>query len=161
MEPRLTLEPYTEFATAVRETLQLLKDQVGLSMWLVTRLCGEEAEVVEVVKTENLYAVTAGDRVRWADTICTRMVAQQGPQFAPYVGAVAEYRSAPLTSSVPVGAYLGIPLVASDGRLLGTLCGIDPRPQQTELFRRAEPVLRVMGRLLVSLLERDLERLSV
>jgi diguanylate cyclase len=155
MHQPLALDPYPELHTAIRAALKLLREEIGMEMWVVTRKTTTQAVIVDAVQSGNLYPVSAGTTFDWKDTLCARMVAGEGPQFAPYLQVVPAYARAPVVSELPIGAYLGIPLADAHGKLLGTLCGVDPRPRQAELFQRSEPLLRVIGRFLASLLERE------
>ncbi len=154
MDKRLLLNPFPDSRTAIRATLKMLRHEIGMEMWVVARVTDTQVVVIDAVHSGDVYPVSAGTAFAWADTICARML-QGGPQYAPYIPAVPEYANLPVISELEIGAYLGIPLVDSRGKLLGTLCGVDPGPRQVELFRRAEPLLRVIGRFLATLLERE------
>lgn len=155
MEMRLALNPFPDSRTAIRASLKMMWQEISMEMWVVTRVTATHAVIVDAVHSGNVYPVSAGTMFVWDDTVCSRMVAGEGPHFAPYLHAVRAYSKAPVVSELPIGAYLGIPLVDSHGKLLGTLCAVDPRPRQTDLFCRSEPLVRVVGRFLATLLERD------
>jgi two-component system sensor histidine kinase VicK len=52
-----------------------------------------------------------------------------------------------------IGAYLGVPIILSDGRFFGTLCAVDPEPQI--LADRQVELLVLLARLLTKQVERD------
>ncbi|MFN2381812.1 MAG: GGDEF domain-containing protein [Guyparkeria sp.] len=106
------------------------------------------------------YSVGDGDVLRWADSFCSLMVAGEGPQAAHDAHEVASYREAPIGRQVPIGAYLGVPVMRADGELFGTLCAIDPDPQP-ETLNTELPLVRLFARLLGSILEAELRRVDL
>lgn len=152
---RVFLEPYADFSAASRAALDLLQDRLGMGLWMVTRVTGGEQIVLGAVHRGSQYPVQEGDVFRWSDTFCARMVAEDAPQCAPCVSEIAAYRQAPAAQGMAIAAYVGIPLRTADGELFGTLCAIDPLPHP-ELERGADLMLTIVGRLLSTVLERDL-----
>lgn len=126
-----------------------------MSLWMVTRVSPTEQIVLGAVQRGSDYPVRAGDVFRWSDTFCARMVAEEGPQCAPRVAEIAAYQSAPAAQGMSIAAYVGIPLRTAEGELFGTLCAIDPLPCP-ELERGADALLTIVGRLLATVLDREL-----
>ena len=54
------------------------------------------------------------------------------------------YANAPITQQFVIGAYIGVPLLYSDGSLFGTLCAIDPHPQSEDIQQHL-PLGRTVG----------------
>ena len=154
---RVSLEPFGDFTLASRAALDLLQEQLGMGLWMVTRVSGGEQIVLGAAHRGSDYPVHEGDVFCWSDTFCARMVAEEGPQCAPSVAEIASYRAAPAARGLRIGAYVGIPLRTADGQLFGTLCAIDPVPQPA-LAKVADPLLTTVGRLLATVLDRDTRR---
>jgi diguanylate cyclase (GGDEF)-like protein len=57
---------------------------------------------------------------------------------------------------VSIGAYIGIPIVLSDGSLFGTLCAIDPDPK-SEQIQYYLPTIELLAKLLSTILENELK----
>jgi hypothetical protein len=110
----------------VQRVLHLLQQRTGFALVMATRVCDDDWRVVAA--TPNLYAVEAGDVFRWSDSICSRMVGSDrpGPWSVADVDADLGACSAPIRARVPIGSYLGAPIVGAGGEVLGTLCAIDP-----------------------------------
>ncbi len=142
------------FDAAALATLRFLQDQLPVGAWMVTRVSGADWVVLRVLS--SAYPIDDGDVFRWSDSFCSRMVRGQGPRVAVRVDAVPAYVSAPIADLVPIGGYVGIPLTAADGRLLGTLCAIDPEPLPDSAVL-LQPMLELQGRLLSSLLDLELQ----
>jgi diguanylate cyclase len=116
-----------EFTTAAERVVAHLRWQAPLLAWLVAELDGTGGWT-PVAVVDAGYGVAPGTRFAWTDTFCSRMVQGLGPQVAEYVDDDEGYRTTPLAAAHPIGAYIGTP-VLSGGRLVATLCGLDPAPQ--------------------------------
>ena len=135
----------TCFRSASTEVVQYLHDRLGFGLWMVTRTEGRDWIVLAA--DDHGYAVQEGDVFQWADSFCSRMVVDEGPRIAPRSADVPAYAAAPIGDQVPIGAYIGVPLRTSDGKLFGTLCAIDPQPQPDHIVGEL-PQIEMMARLL-------------
>lgn len=160
MTPPPSLVPYATFGDASRAALGVLQGELGMGLWVVTRASGDDWIILSAANREHRYAVAEGDVYRWSDSLCARMVAGNGPPIAASTDEVAAYRDAPIARALAIGAYLGMPLRTGDGELFGTLCAIDPAPQPGLLGGVGQstplPLLELVGRLLATVLDRDL-----
>lgn len=138
----LPLGPLPDFERASRATLAYLHETLGMGLWMVTRVNGDDWVVLTSV--DDGYGVDAGRVFRWHDSICSRLVAGSGPSIAPSVEAVDAYRDAPIREYTEIGAYIGVPILAGDGELFGTLCAIDPSPQP-EALTEALPLVELLA----------------
>lgn len=145
---------YPDFSSAANAVLEYLRGQFGFQLWMVTRTEGEDWIVLE--SNDHGYGVSRGDVFKWADSFCSRMVMGQGPCIAPNSNAVESYSEAPIGQQVPIGAYIGVPLKDSDGGLFGTLCAIDPEPQEATLVDDL-PLIQLLSQLLSSYLVAELQ----
>lgn len=152
------LGPFTDFESASRAVLRFLVERTGLGLWMMTRTEGDDWIVLQ--SESSRYAIADGDVFRWADSCCSLMVTGAGPQAAPRVSEVPEYVAAPVTRQVPMAAYLGVPVLRENGELFGTLCAFDPSPQTAEL-NDLLPLVRLLARLLGTVLEADLRRIEL
>ena len=151
--------PFSKGATfqsfvAAQAVLKHLRQHLGFQLWMVTRTEGQDWTVLQA--EDHGYGVTEGQVFKWEDTFCSRMVRNQGPRIVPNVADVPAYAAAPLAAQVPIGAYVGIPLVREDGSLFGTLCGIHPS-RQPQTVEAELPLVELFGRLLSTILDRDLK----
>ena len=87
------------------------------------------SDVQTVAAGVGLPAGTLGADSPLADSLCTVTATGAGPLVIS--DAVADERVAGLPPVVAgaVGAYLGVPLVADDGLVVGALCVYDPEPR--------------------------------
>ncbi|MDX1519861.1 MAG: GGDEF domain-containing protein, partial [Gammaproteobacteria bacterium] len=82
------------------------------------------------------------------------MVQGLGPNIAENSGDVPAYACAPIAKQVPIGAYIGLPLLYDDGSLYGTLCAIHPEPLPDSVSGEFD-FIRTQARLLSTLLSAE------
>jgi diguanylate cyclase (GGDEF)-like protein len=149
------LVPFSDFSSAAAAMLSFLQSRLAFDLWMVTRVEGESWIVLQ--SKDASYGVVPGQTFRWADSFCSRMVRGEGPRFVPSVQEYPVYRDAPLAACVPIGAYIGVPLYRSDGRLFGTLCAIHPEAKPAAI-KTELPMVELFAQFLSSLLEADLRQ---
>ncbi len=140
------------FDQASHDVLAFLDRHVPLELWSVTRVVGGRQVHLSVV--ENDLGVAAGDEQPWGRTLCELMWQQDGPQVAPDVTTVPGYRERAAASVLPIGAYMGFPLVLADGTLFGTVLGLHGSPRTDDL-RDQRDLLALLGGLLTTTLRAD------
>lgn len=145
--------PLLDFEAASQAVLAYLHQQLGFSLWMVTRTQGDDWIVLQA--NDQGYDIKTGDVLSWKSSFCARMVQGYGPKIAPVAQHIPAYAAAPIGQQVPIGAYIGVPLVHRDGSLFGTLCAIDPVPQP-HAIEAALPTLELLADLLSAILNADL-----
>lgn len=153
-EPNIESLISADFASAAEAVLQFLYQRLGFRLWMVTKTEGNDWIVLQV-KDEG-YGVTEGSVFRWTDSFCSRMVGGLGPRVAPSSQEVPAYAAAPIGELVPIGAYVGVPLLRSDGSLFGTLCAIDP-VQQPKSIVADLALVELLAKLLSTLLDKEMK----
>ncbi|MBK4738515.1 sensor domain-containing diguanylate cyclase [Noviherbaspirillum pedocola] len=141
--------PFESLEEGLSMLVRCLEMHIPLRVWMVTRVTGNDWNVLHVRDREN--KVKRGDVYVWSDSYCTRMVNEGAPCFAPDAHAVPAYRNANINNVLKIGSYIGQPLRSSDGGLLGTLCAIDPEPRDSfskEQQFLVETVTRTMSTLI-------------
>ena len=147
-----------DFADASREVLTFLHQRIGMDLWMVSRADNEDWVVLTA--EDHGYGVKDGDVFRWADTLCSRMVRGDGPRVAPSTADVPAYAAMPLAAQLPIGAYVGVPLVDAKGDLFGTLCGINPKPMPAAIAEE-QPMVEVFADMLSGLLSAELNNTAM
>jgi PAS domain S-box-containing protein len=138
----LELMPFDDVCA---EILGFLKAAVPMGFWSVTRFDGDRQVFVSV--RDDAYGKKPGDWTDWSDSLCQFVIRGEAPQIAPDAMAVPQYASAGVAQVMPIGAYVGIPILAGDGSAYGTLCGLDPTFQSPSLLAQAS-MLRLLAELL-------------
>jgi len=142
-----------DFEQAGRAVLGFLHRRFGFRLWMLTRVEGDDWIVLQ--SEDRGYGVKAGRVFRWADSFCYQMVKGAGPRIAPDTSAVAAYVTAPVGREMPIGAYIGVPLTNADGTLFGTLCGIDPDHQPSDIIKERE-LIELLASMLSSIVHSEL-----
>lgn len=126
-----------------------------MGAWAVTRVAGP-AQVMLVTADSGYGFMTPGAEFPWSTSMCRTMASGSTPRVVPDTRGVPELAAAVTAAaeqSVPVGAYVGTPIVWPDGRLFGTVCGYNPEPLTGE---GADPeLLDLLSNLLSSVLQAD------
>jgi diguanylate cyclase len=133
--------------------LRFLHERTDFDLWMVTRTEGNDWIVLGA--HDCGYGIQAGKVFRWADSLCSRMVADKGPRVAPDCKVVSAYADAPIATQLPIRAYVGVPLSRADGTLFGTLCGVHSEPKDEALHHEL-PFVELLAKLLSSLLIAEL-----
>lgn len=148
------LQPFPGFTVAATAALsELVRQLPAVDLWLVTRLDGDQQEVITRTGRWALLA-PPGLRGPWSASLCARMLAGQGPMIAPDVAEVPAYQQAAVGRLAAVRAYVGVPLYGFDRRLFGTLCGLAGQPQPASLTRQL-PLVETLARLLSTVLNSE------
>lgn len=153
----IDMTPYTDFESASRAVLLFLRGRIDMGLWMMTRAEGNDWIVLQACDRD--YGVEDGSLFKWGDSYCYRMVRGEGPSVAPNIAEVAVYLEAEINRQVPIGAYIGVPVCRKDGSLFGTLCAIDPAPQD-ESIKNELPTIELLAKLLGTVLSTELEALE-
>ncbi len=145
------VRPWRDWPAAAHGVLEFLREHVGWDVWLVTRVVDDCQIVLSAVPPS---AVRPGARLVWEESFCHEMVEGRAPRIATVTAAVPPYAARTKGLAREVAAYLGVPLVAPDGQLFGTLCGVAYRAKPRSAARELA-VVETMARLLSTLLVPD------
>ena len=93
----------------------------------------------------DLPGLTEGQTMPRADSFCHRMLAGAPPSTDDAANDPA-YSDAPVRDALGITSYVGVPIHATDGRIVGTLCGIDRghvpvSPQALQILRTLAGVI--------------------
>jgi GAF domain-containing protein len=145
--------PWPDWAAAASGALQFLHDHLSWDVWMVTHVSGETQTVL--CTSPNPH-VRPGAQLPWEESFCRAMTEGRAPRLATVTAAVPEY--AVLTKGLgrDVAAYVGVPLVAPDGQLFGTLCGVAFRAKPLSAARDL-PLVETVARMLSTLLAAGFE----
>ena len=142
--------PFGGFAAAAQAAVTQLNRQLpGMSLWLVTCV-REDRQIVVASAGEWAERAPAGRDFSWQASLCVRMVSG-APPVAPDLRCEPAYLPAVVGPLAHVRAYVGVPLLAGDEELFGTLCALAGSPQPAS-WHEAMPVVSVMGRMLSTVL---------
>lgn len=142
-----------DFESASIRALAFLRRTLGFQLCMVTRTEGNDWTVLH--SDDRGYGVVPGDVFNWDDSFCSEMVKGLGPNIASDSSQVPAYAAAEIGRKIPIGAYIGVPLLLADGRLFGTLCGIDPQSKPDSISEHQE-LIELVGEMLSTILQMEL-----
>ncbi len=144
--------PLSGFAAASDVALQMLQEAMGLDLWLVLQRQGDQ-QVAIAVRGEWV-PVPTGAVFPWVESFCRHMVAGTAPRIAPRCADIPVYAEAAACRDVPIGAYVGAPIVDWEGHLFGSICGVAADPRGDVLHRHRR-LLNTTAQLLSTLLAKE------
>lgn len=148
---------FGDFETTGHAVMKFLRQRFGFALWMVTRKEGDDWIVLQT--EDSGYDVAPGTTFSWASSFCSEMVQGHGPCIAPQSDLIPAYRLAEIGREVPIKAYVGYPLLRSDGSLFGTLCGIDPLPQAESLVKE-KSLIELLAKMLGTVLQLELNAIE-
>ena len=138
--------PWPGFAVAAEAVAADLQHRFGFDLWLVNHL-DQDRQVVVASAGPWSELLAPGVVLPWARSFCTRMVEHDGPVAVGDVAGSPGYGPIAIGAYAQVRAYLGVPVLSTEGQLFGTLCAFSGDPQPRSM-RAALPQVQVAGRTL-------------
>jgi hypothetical protein len=140
--------PWPDWCAAAEGAMQFLSEHVGWDVWMVTQVV-DDRQVVLLAHPPD--AVRPGIELPWEKSFCRQMIEGNAPRLATVTAAVPAYASRTTGVLSDVAAYVGIPLVRTDGTLFGTLCGVAFRAKPRSAARELS-VVEAAARMLSTLM---------
>jgi EAL domain-containing protein (putative c-di-GMP-specific phosphodiesterase class I) len=136
-----------------QHVLELARTRLGMDMVWTSRFMGAEQVFTGVSAETDVPLPPPGSRTPLGTSYCVRVLDGRLPAVIPDTGANLIARELPATRSLGIGAYVGVPIRLSDGRVDGMLCAVSsgPRPELSEHDRGA---LDILAQLLADITER-------
>lgn len=107
---------------AVGAALTTAAELLGMEVVFIGGLTDEEFAFERVVG--DLPGVSEGLTIPRADSFCHRLLAG-APASTADAATDPAYADAPARAAFGITSYVGVPIHAGDGRVVGTLCGVD------------------------------------
>jgi GAF domain-containing protein len=109
----------------VERALRAARERLRMEAAYVTTIDSEK-QTIEAIVGETGVPVGPGAQVPLEQTYCVRMLNGEIPNVVPDTHAEPALRN--LGATRYVGAYVGVPVQLSDGRVHGTLCCVSKEP---------------------------------
>lgn len=114
------------FMTRSTQVLSSLQERLGINTLMVSRLVGDDFVVVNAVDRTGYTKV--GAWTKWSDSLCSRVVSGDAPDFAPCCSKIDGFRDIVANRKETIAAFLSAPISDRDGSLVGTLCATHDQP---------------------------------
>ncbi len=148
-----------ELATGSRTTsldalLHGLREQLGFDVTFVGAVRAGRRVVLASAEAPGRCVLPAGTSDSLEDTYCARVLDGRLGAFVPNARQEPAVRDLPVTTALPVGTHLSVPILFSDGSVFGTLCGFTFEPDLS-LREREVGMLRLLAGVVGTFLERE------
>ncbi|MEA3034887.1 MAG: hypothetical protein QOH04_646 [Sphingomonadales bacterium] len=154
----LSALPATPDATSdIRKVLGTIRTHLGMDVAFASEFTGGRRVFRAVDAAQDDCPVVAGASDPLEDTYCQRVVDGRMPEIIRDAASNAEAMSLGVTTALPVGAHVGVPLRLSDGRIYGTFCCFSYRPDPS-LTERDLAMLRAFAEIAAGRLEEQMRR---
>lgn len=128
----------------LQRIMTLACDHLGMQAAFVSELTATHQVYRAVAGAADGFGLVLDDGPRRSETYCDLLVAGKLPHVVPDARAEPQVRELPLTTDGPIGAYVGVPLTLSDGRLYGTFCCVS-HASDTSLDERDAKFMDLLG----------------
>lgn len=152
-----------EYAAAVRQiraaresdiidrALRAARDQLGMDAAYIATVDSRKQKIEAMSGTTNAEALVEGAVIPVEQTYCGRMLSGQIPNIVPDTGAEPELRNMSVIRDI--GAYIGVPVTLSDGRVHGSLCCASNQPR-SDLGEAELRFMHVLAGIVAAQIER-------
>jgi GAF domain-containing protein len=135
----------------IERALGAARGQLGMDAAYIATVDSREQTIEAMSGTTNAEALVAGAVIPVEQTYCARMLNGQIPNIVPDTSTEPGLRN--MTVIRNIGAYIGVPVTLSDGRVHGSLCCASNEPRAG----LGEPELRFMH-VLAGIVAAQIER---
>jgi GAF domain-containing protein len=138
----------------VQRILAAAREHLGMDLAFISEFARGEQVYRRLDGDAASFGVREGDSLVLDDTFCQRVLDGTLANVVPDATSGAPVKDLEITRAAGIGAYIGVPLWFSDGRLYGTLCCVSHLPDPS-LRDRDKEFMKVLARLIVDQLERE------
>jgi GAF domain-containing protein len=116
----------------------------------ITTIDSQQQRIDAVVGELGALGLVPGSAFPLEQTYCMRMLSGEIPNFVPDTRAESAVRD--LAATREIGAYIGVPVTLSDGRVHGTLCCASHQPR-AELGDKELRFMQVLATIVAARVE--------
>jgi EAL domain-containing protein (putative c-di-GMP-specific phosphodiesterase class I) len=138
----------------IQRALAATREHLGMEVVMVSEFT-EGKQVVRIIDGDAIsfdLQVAAGLPLN--ETYCQRVMEGRLPNVIPDARRENKVKDLSVTRAAGIGSYIMAPILFSDGRLFGALCGLSHGANAT-LTERDARFMRVMARIIADQLERE------
>lgn len=144
----------------IRDTLHFVRTLLGMDVGFVSEFSDGRRIFRYVDSRDDFAPVCVGGSEPLEQSYCKRVVDGRLPELLQDARQNREALTLPVTTALPIGAHLSVPIRFSDGRLYGTFCCFSTTPDQT-LNERDLRTLRLFADFVGKILEREANAAAV
>ena len=134
--------------------LDAVRVHLGMEVAFVSEFTGGQRVFRHVASGPWQSPVTAGAGHPLEATYCQRVVDGRLPEVIPDTRLVPEAMSIPVTTALPVGSHISVPIYLRNGAVFGTFCCFSRLPDPTLRLRDAT-FMKLLASLMADSLEQE------
>ena len=138
----------------INRTMALARETLGMDVVFVSESAGDRMEFRTLEGDAESFGLREGAGLPLGDTFCKQVVDGALPNVVPDARNDARVSGLVVTREAGIGAYVGVPLRFSDGRIYGTLCCLSHSPEP-HLQERDARFVGMLARLVADQIERE------
>ncbi len=136
---------------SVEQALAAAREQLRMDAAYITTIDSRQQRIDAVVGAVGVLALVPGAAFPLEQTYCMRMLSGEMPNVVPDTRLEPAVRDLAVTHEV--GAYIGVPVKLSDGRVHGTFCCVS-RERRAELGDNELRFMQVLADMVAARVER-------
>jgi EAL domain-containing protein (putative c-di-GMP-specific phosphodiesterase class I)/putative methionine-R-sulfoxide reductase with GAF domain len=109
--------------------LRLACDHLGMEAAFVSELTSSRQIFRALSGSADSFGLVPDEGPERTETYCDLLVTGRLPRVVRDTGLEPRVKDLAATAAAPIGAYVGVPLTLSDGRLYGTFCCLSHTPE--------------------------------
>ena len=139
----------------VERALKIVREHLEMDVAYVAEFTGGQEVYRALEGDAESFGLQEGGGIPLEGTYCKRMAEGRLSNVIPDTHADPRVSGLACTAEAGIGAYVGIPLVLTDGTIFGSLCCMSHQPDLT-LKHRDITLMRVVASLVSDHIDRDL-----
>ena len=140
----------------IQRSLRAARTHLGLQVAYLSEFVAEEAVYRSVDAPGLGHLIAVGDTRSLDDVYCRHILKGRLPELMPDTGSEPLAAAMPITSAVPIGAHVSVPVRLQNGDIYGMFCCLGPHSDQT-LNERDLNVVRCFADMAASEIDRRRE----
>jgi signal transduction histidine kinase len=143
---------FASFADAANAYLGVLMRALGVRTAFISQADSFTVRVLHARDADGCH-IPAGSSMPLEETFCQYVRASGMPVVIPDAAHDTRVQHVAARTKYNIGAYLGVPLLLSNGTMYGMLCALDPAPRQFSPIN--VHFTQIIARHIVMLMERE------
>jgi len=134
-------------AAVIEHAIEAARQMLGMDMAYLADMRGGLQDYCTVTGDGDSFGAAAGVAVTLEGTYCEKMLNGSLGNIVRDASREPATRALPITKNGRIGAYIGVPVTLSDGRVFGTFCCLSHEPEPA-LRERDVQFMQVLARLI-------------
>lgn len=148
--------PLEADGSAIDRILDAVRTHLGMEIAFASRFVGATRQFTHI-RSDLPLPVSPGDAEPLEETFCHHILQGRLPELIRDAQQIDFARTIPITTALPIGAHLNVPLVMGDGSIYGTFCCVS-RSADHSLTVRDLATVKAFAGLAASLIDADVQR---